>query len=530
MGYSDIYLDFLSGRETAREFYASQSLEEVAAALDDIAYDRERIVVVLKRQNRLFGASRETFANIEKLKDGKTLCVFAGQQACLFGGPLLVVIKAVAVVKAARLYSERLNRPVVPVFWIAGDDHDFEEVNHTWLLDRQAELVKLSYPTPPPKELPVSEITFTDAAALEQAKASLKEVLGNTDFTSALYELLERSYTTDDTFVTAFGKFLTGLTGELGLILFSPGDAEIKEHARPFFRSILDSQDELHTVIAATNQRLKEHGYHIQVEKKDNVSHLFCNCDGRKPVMREGDDFAVGDMRYTGQQLRDCLERHPERFSPDVMLRPVLQSYLFPVLSQKGGPAEIAYLAQINPLFRLFDLVPPYYMARPSATFIEKRFSRMMAEYGITFEDLTGDIEQVINRVLAKTFPENLEKNLERLRRDVELRFEDFVEESLQFDPSLRDFAKQTFGRIDYTLKQFENKVFASHKKKSKQTREKIYRLWRTLYPQRALQERTLNVSYFLARYGLDFIRFMYDTIDCEQKAHQLVSLTELTT
>jgi uncharacterized protein YllA (UPF0747 family) len=263
------------------------------------------------------------------------------------------------------------------------------------------------------------------------------------------------------------------------------------------------------------------------VQKKDNATHLFCNLDGRQPVMRERDDFLIGDRRYTEDELRQCVDESPDRASPDVMLRPVLQSYLFPVLTQKGGPSEIAYLAQVNPIFALFGLAAPYYMARPSLTFLEKRFEKLMAEHDITFEELTGDIERVVNRVLAKSFPENLESKFERLRHDVEHRFGEFIEESLQFNPSLNQFAHQTYGRVDYALKQYEGKVFASHKKKSKETRDRIYRLWHALYPNRALQERTLNITYFLSRYGFDFLSFMYDKIDCEQTAHQVVHLKE---
>jgi bacillithiol biosynthesis cysteine-adding enzyme BshC len=319
------------------------------------------------------------------------------------------------------------------------------------------------------------------------------------------------------------------LTRDFGLILFSPGDAEVKQHAVPFFQTLLDKQDELHTIITTTNDHVQEQGYHIQVEKKDNASHLFFNLDGRKPVMRNGDDFLVGVKSYGKNQLAQDISKSPDGASPDVLLRPLFQSYLFPVVAQKGGPAEIAYFAQINPIFQLFGLVPPYYQARPSATFVEKRFAELMAEHEITFEELTGDIEQVINRVLATSFPENLEKRFDQLKHDVDSRFSEFVEESLQFDPSLSQFASQTYRKIDFTLKQFESKVFSTHKKKSQQTRDRIYRLWHALYPNRALQERSLNISYFLSRYGFDFIRFMYDKIDCEENAHQIVHLTEMT-
>jgi uncharacterized protein YllA (UPF0747 family) len=212
------------------------------------------------------------------------------------------------------------------------------------------------------------------------------------------------------------------------------------------------------------------------------------------------------------------------------MTRPVLQSFLFPVLSQKGGPAEIAYLAQINPLFKLFNLAPPYHMARASMTIVEKRYSQLMQDNHIEFSELTGDIEQVINRVLGQTFPASLEKEFEQLRQDIDYHINKFAEATLKFDPALKKSAEQTHGKIDFTLKNFENKVFASHKRKSQEVRDRIYRLHRALYPNHGLQERCLNISYFVSRYGMSFVSYLYDILDSEEKNHQIVDLSEFET
>ncbi|MDF1545243.1 MAG: bacillithiol biosynthesis cysteine-adding enzyme BshC, partial [bacterium] len=456
------------------------------------------------------------------------VCVFSGQQACLFGGPLLVIIKALGIVKAAREYEKLLKRPVIPIFWIAGDDHDFEEVNHTFLLDRQTEAVKIEYATPPTLELPTADIRFEDIAELHRAKELLKETLGQTDFTPDLYDLLEHAYTAEDNFVTAFGKLMAALTKDTGLVLFNPCDKEVKELASPFFAEIINRQEEMHTIVNGRNGSILDSGYHVQVEKKDNASYLFYNREGRTAVMRDESKFKVGDCSYSVEELLDCLNQHPERFSPDVMTRPLFQSYLFPVLSQKGGPSEIAYLAQINPLFTLFNLAPPVHVARPTATVIESRYEKLLDEYKIDFVELTGDIEQVINRVMSSSFPEDLEKRFESLRSDVRHRFGEFSKESLKFDKSLEKFAAQIMGKIDFNLNAFEGKIFASHKKKLSDTRDRIYRLWNTLYTNRGLQERSLNINYFIARYGFGFVDFLYESLDVDEKAHQLIYQSEM--
>ncbi len=530
LGYSSIYLDQIAGKAPAADFFATRDIRAAASGLDSVTYDRQSLVEILHAQNQVYGASDKTHADIDKLSDERTLCVFSGQQAGFFGGPLLTLVKALAVVKAAGLYSRELERPVVPIFWIAGDDHDFEEANHTWLLNREGAPCRNAYNTAPDLAVPTSEIKFCDRDELTRAKKQLIDCLGETDFTDRLMQLVDHAYTPSDTFVTAFGRFMAGLTAEYGLILFSPGDSGAKRLAVPLFQAIIEKQTSIHDLLTVRNREIEQAGYHIQVEKSDNSTHLFYNIEGRKPVVRDGHDFTVGDSRYTKDELLIRIKEHPERFSPDVMTRPVMQSYLFPVVSQKGGPAEIAYLAQLNPLFDLFDLVAPFNKARATLTLTETRFEKMLQEFDIEFEELTGDIEQIINRILARTFPEDLEGDFNELRQALEQRFSQFREEALEFDPQLARVAEQTQGKIDYTLKGFEQKVWAAHKRKSQQTRDKVYRLYHALYTNRGLQERALNITYFISRYGFDIIPYMYDRLDSEETDHQLISLSEYTT
>ncbi len=527
LGYSDIYLDFLARESRAMTFFPAAGVDDVAGRVSSVKFHRREIVDILKAQNRLYGASDKTLENIERLKDDSAVCIFAGQQAGLFGGPLLVMYKALSLVKAARAYQASLGRPVVPVFWIAGDDHDFEEINHTWVLSRSWELSRISYDTSPAIELPAAEIMFTDVSELQKAKNQLREALGTTDFTSEVYDMVEAAYTAKDTFVSSFGKLMASITADTGLVFFSPGDVKAKRLAADLFRNFIEKEDELQARLKETNEAITRSGYHLQVEKSLNASHLFYNLDGRKPVVREGDGYLVGDVRFDREELLACLHDHPERFSPDVMTRPVLQSYLFPVISQNVGAAELAYLAQVHRIFGLFALVTPYYRVRPSLTVVEKQFEKLMDEHDIAFEHLAGDIEQVVNRVLARSFPRDIEESFNEFREHLQRHFQQFSDRSLQYDPGLSALAETTLGKIDFAVKNFESKVFASHKKKSQQTRDRIYRLWHALYPNRNFQERALNVTYFLSKYGRGIIKFLDEKIECEQKSHQLIHLSE---
>lgn len=528
LGYSNIYLDFLNQKDGIDDFYPAPSIRDVAEQLGGQHFDRDAIADILKNQNKGFGSSQKAFDNIELLRDNNTLCVATGQQAGLFGGSLLIIIKALSIVKAAKLYSQELQQPVIPIFWIAGDDHDYEEVNHTYTLDRLSQVVKSAYEIIPKVELPTAELKFDNVEELNKAKTILRESLGETDFTKELYDTIDSCYTSSDTYATAFGKLMAQLTKQYGLVLFSPGDREVKKLAVNFFQTIIEKQDKLHEILSETNGQIQSRDYHIQVEKKENSAHLFYNLNGRKPVLRDGENFSVGESIFTKKELLDAVAEHPEKFSPDVMTRPIWQSLLFPVLSQKGGASEIAYLAQINKIFNLFGLVTPYYKARPTLTVVEKRYQTLMENHEVKFEDLVGDIEVVINRILLESFPEGIENKLQTLKNHIKCHFEDFTNESLNFDKSLEPFAKQIMGKIDYTLNSFEAKVFSAHKKKSKESRERIYRLWHSLYPNRTFQERIVNVSYFISRYGFEFINFLYEQIDSEEPSHKLIYLSEM--
>jgi bacillithiol biosynthesis cysteine-adding enzyme BshC len=529
LGYSDLYLDVLAGKPSAGTFFRANDPEAVAREIDRASYPRRELVDILTRQNQQFHADDAAFRSLTSLAVPGSACVFGGQQAGLFTGPLLVIVKALALVKVAKAYSAKLDRSVVPIFWIAGDDHDFDEIAGTWALNQQSELVEIKYGARPDRELPASEIVLSDLPELERVKNLYASQLGQTDFTEQLLKLINHAYTPEDTFVSAFGKLLAGLTAGTGLVLFNPCDAKVKSLAVPFFEKVIDRQSELHRTLTASNKSIEEAGYHLQVAGKDNAAHLFRNVDGRKPVHFESGRFTFDGAAIPAAALKNAVRSHPDRFSPDVLTRPLMQSYLFPVLCQLGGPAEIAYLAQGNALFDLFGIPAPIHRPRPSLCLLEKRIDQLMSEYALTFDNLTGDIEQPINRILAASFPKDLERGYEDLTSEIKAKWDRFAGESLQFDPSLGEFARQTHGKIDFALKGFEGKLFSAHKKKSKEIRDRVYRVQRNLYPNRTLQERNLNIGCFVARHGFGLVSFMLEQMDADQTAHQLIDLSEMT-
>ena len=290
-------------RHPAAQLFPETAIEAVAEKLDRIEYARDRMADILLRQNRLYGASEVSLERIEQLRDPRAVCLFTGQQAGLFGGPLLTLVKALGVVKAAEMYSEQLSRPEIPIFWIAGDDHDFEEANHTFMIDRTGELVRHEYGRCPDPEPAVADVILDDTEEWTRLKSLLRDSLGETDFTGELFDAIDRAYTPKDTLVTGFAKHMAYVTRGSGLCLFNPAEAEVKEAATPLLRAVVEKHDQLHAVLSAREQQLRRDGYHVQVEKKSVAGYLFFNGEGRTPIVRRGDDFAAGEMTWSESDL-----------------------------------------------------------------------------------------------------------------------------------------------------------------------------------------------------------------------------------
>ncbi len=514
--------------EVVGELYPDSSPESVAQAIDNRQYDRQALAAILKKQNESFNAKPKALENIQRLSEPNSLVVFAGQQAGLFGGPLLGFYKAIWAVKRAGELSEKLNRPVIPIFWIAADDHDFAEINHTYTYDILGEPVQRSYYRVDNEGQPAYDLRFTDEELFAELKESLVDSLGQTDFTEGLLSRLFASYHLGADFVTAFGKFFTDTMPDTGLVLFSPGDEDFKRLATPFYRQTLDKHGPIKKSLSESNERILSAGYHLQVQKEESACHLFMLDPDRRAIHVAGDSYRIGEKQYTAHELQEVIQSEPNRFSPDVLTRPVLAAYVFPTIEQGGGPSEVAYFAQLWRLFDLYDVPAPLFSGRISATLIEKRFEKLMNKHGLSFPDFCGDIEQVINSALGKSFPHDLEDSFSKVKSSVSAEFSELAKQVIAFDKTLEANAGQVLGKIEHALAAFEKKTFASHKRKLADERAALYRAGNSLFPRHGLQERTLSVVYYLSRYGYPLMDFIFESLELDTANHQLLFLSEI--
>jgi bacillithiol synthase len=392
---SRLYHDFLYNFSRVERFYQSEgreldSLVARAAKISAQPFSRDSIADVLIDQNRKAGAGETAMANIERLRQKDSVVVITGQQAGFFTGPLYTIYKALTAIKlAAQLRERGVN--AVPMFWVAAEDHDFEEVNHTRLVNREGQLITITYTACSPKEgKPVGQVTLCEEVGgnIDQLIAALPE----SEFTPRLIADLRESYQAGASFADAFGKMMLKMMGHFGVVLINPLDDGLKQVAGEIYTRAISRVPEFATQLVSESAALEAAGYHAQVFTSPEAVPLFMLDDGRRKAIVRRDDgrfyLKGGDKSFNADELLDTVRRCPSCFSPNVTLRPIVQDFLLPTVAYIGGPAEIAYFAQLRPNYRLLDRIEPVVLPRASFTLIEKRHAKTMSKYGIEFTGL----------------------------------------------------------------------------------------------------------------------------------------------
>ena len=515
---SHLFQDFLHHLDRVQRFYARPPLdsswwEKEQQRMDYPAERRQAVAAILERQNREFGAGEKTLANIERLRAGAA-AVVTGQQVGLFGGPLFCLLKALT----AAVHAEKAG--AVPVFWLATEDHDFEEINFVNLpaADRlQRFAVNVSHT----EGAPVGKIAFSDeiTAAVQQVQA----LLG----TSEVAELLAASYRPGENFGSAFARFYSRACAELGIVFLNPLDPELHRLTTPVFTRALEQAGEINQRLLDRNQELESSGYHAQV--KVTPTHTLCfYLEGgvRTPVRLDDNDFVVGGRKLSRKEMLEEAQQCPERFSANVLLRPIVQDFLLPTLFYIGGPAEIAYFAQIETVYRaLAKRVTPV-LPRFFATLVESRQAKLLDRYGLTLTDLFAGPEKLREMIAERGLPENVTKSFDAAGDHLETALQ-LIQESLEkLDRTLVDAANNAGSKMRHQLQALREKAARAEARKDSEIQRHADELSSLLYPNKELQEREIGAAYFLLKYGTGVVGRLKESLKQGCGEHQVVGLT----
>jgi bacillithiol synthase len=510
-----LFDDYLHHFDRVKEFYAQPPLRQDwwADEIKKIQYPAERrnvVAAILERQNREFGAGEKTLSNIQRLREGAAAMV-TGQQVGLFGGPMFCILKALTAVTMAE------KAGAVPVFWLATEDHDLEEIN-TVNLPAGDHLQKFTVNVPHQEGAPVGTIAFTDE--ITAAVAQVEAIFGK----SEISELLAASYRKGETFGTAFAKFYARIFSDLGIVFLNPLDAELHRVAQPVFRAALEESEEINNALLARNQELEGAGYHAQV--KVTPSHTLCFYfeDGaRIPVRHQDGEFFIGERKLAAAELLQETERCPEKFSANVLLRPLVQDYLLPTLCYIGGPSEIAYFAQIEVVYRkLAGRVTPI-VPRIFATLVEPRVAKLLNRYQLSLADMLNTPEKTRELVAARALPDSILKSFDSAAEHLERALALLQGPLEKLDRTLVDAAENAGSKMRYQLQGVRDKAARAEARKNTEVLRHADELITALYPNKELQEREVGAAYFLLKYGRGVVEQIRSAARTRCGEHQVI-------
>jgi bacillithiol biosynthesis cysteine-adding enzyme BshC len=352
--------------------------------------------------------------------------VVAGQQPGLFGGPLYPLYKALTAISLARNLETASGRPVVPIFWVASDDHDFEEVRRSWLIDGGSEPHQLEYPVeaaPPGVSLARVHLGPEIGALLDRAES----LLPASEFRDRVMGSLRAAYAPGRSWTEAFACFMAGFVTPLGALVFDPSDSEAKALSLPVFEREVALMGKSSQAARERGEELTRGGYHAQIARTGNELNLFWHQETRDAVrVAEDGTLRVGakGKSMKPDALIAAIRARPDDASPGVLLRPLMQDYLLPTAVYVGGPSEVAYWAQVYALYPLFEMSPPAVAPRAGATLLEPRVAKTLERFGIEWTALSGDVEAVVGGAIRSLLPHDFPETFERERETWQQSFE----------------------------------------------------------------------------------------------------------
>lgn len=507
--------DYHDGAESLAAFYAgspwdpsayARKAEEVDARFD--AADRAEVARMLRPAG---DAARQ---RLDGWAEGRGLLVTTGQQPGLFGGPLYTIYKALSAVRLAEALERELDRPTLAVFWVASEDHDLAEVDHTWLLDRGNELRRVDLGVRHDghdgrRARGASMANRPLGATVEDALETMRDVLPDSDFSGPLFDDLRAAYRPEASVADAFTELLARLLADQPIALIQASDPALKRRSLAVLRRELEHGAEHEARLRARAEELEAAGYGVQVPILPDAENVFREAGGaRERLVREGGGWVT---RQGGEHLeRDALlrelEASPERFSPNVLLRPVVESAALPTLAYVGGPAELRYFAELGCLFDAHGIGMPLFLPRASFAVVESKVRKVLDKLHLEMETLRRPVHELAGRIAAEELPEEVEAALSQLRRDIGQSYGALQKAAQTIDPTLKGPISSARSASFAELDGAEKKIMRQLKEQNAVVIGQLEKARVNLFPNDAPQERVLGPHQYLIRYGPAFL------------------------
>jgi bacillithiol synthase len=490
-GVNSLFLDYVYDFEKVSEFYpAPDRIQEYKIP------HRQKLCEILQHQNEAFG-NAATATLIHKLQQEETRCVLTGQQVGLLCGPLYTIWKALTAIHQSRSFEQQ-GISCVPIFWMATEDHNLNEISSFALLKQNHDLLQSSL-----KEHLF--LTRQPAGTVKTDNEEIRKIL-----IRVFQEIKRRevkSFYSGTTLSHAFARTLLWLLRDFPILIVDPSDLSLKKIGEPFFEKLVDKVNYLIDLLKEQNSRLKERKYPVQVQMEEDRLPLFRIQDQERIPVKRGDT----DLK-------------PETLSPSALLRPVFQDYIFPTAGYVGGPAEIAYFAQLHPWYDAMEIPQPALLPRVSLTLIPPATRSFLEMSGLKPEEMYLQEDTLVDALLDHEGMKNARKELKNLQNVLKTSLEKIQKEFVNIDPTLEKGLHTAFRKMEYQIQKMERKAFLAAKRKNLTLAEQIRKAKNVVYPDEKVQERYLNIFSFAMKLP-ELIQQVYDQIQWDAKAHQWIDI-----
>jgi len=496
--FSPFFLDYIEKKENLTPFYhrypdSANFKEQIAEKVSNFPQNHRKILVEsLSKQYSGLTLSSAVEQNILRLKDKKTFTVTTGHQLNIFTGPLYFIFKIVTVINACKqLKIQYPEYHFVPVYWMATEDHDYEEIKYFKLYGKK-------YVWNTEQSGAVGRFNTKGLNALSD------EVPGET-------KIFREAYSKQNKLSDAVRHYVNTLFGMEGLVVVDGDCRELKSLFTPVIQEdILENVSK--KIVDKTNSSLENLGYKVQVYCRE--VNFFYLADGlRSRIERSGDQFNVidTDLSFSTEQIKQLISNEPEKFSPNVILRPLYQEYILPNLAYVGGPAEVIYWLQLKEVFQHFQTTFPMLMPRNFGMVMDAETARKFAKTGLEIAEIFEEKNYLFNHWVLKNSPRNLTVGTE-LQEIVKI-FESLKERASSIDSTLGPLVGAEGKRAVNSLEKIERKIFRAEKRLHGDKLRQIEAVKDILFPNGSLQERTENFLNFYQR-DPEFIKHLLLTFD----------------
>jgi bacillithiol synthase len=484
---------------------------------------REAVAGIIAGQQQRRGAPSEARASAARLRNADTVAVVTGQQAGLFGGPLFTLLKALTAIELAARVEREYGVPTVAIFWIDAEDHDWDEVKTCGILDATFahRTVAIGNPTGAQVE-PVARVRLDET--IDAAVAELASALPQTEFTESLLASLRASYRSGTGMVDAFGCWMESVLGTRGLVVYDSADAAAKPFAAALFKREIEYAGETARLAANAGAALEAQGYTAQVTPHPETVALFHINGGRQPIRIHGDGFQVGDSMTQKSTLLERVRQAPSEFSPNVLLRPIVQDALLPTVCYVAGPNELAYLGQLRGVYNAFGVPMPLMYQRATATLLDSNAARFLVRHNVPLEQLQAQDESLLNQLLASQLPPGVDAGMQEVGRLLQDRMEQLAASISQIDSTLEGATRSALGRMQDDLKKLNTKVIQAAKRKDETLGRQFRHAQAQAFPDGQPQERIVGFVHFLNKYGPPLIERLLEELTTDMGVHWVIT------